>query len=87
MAEAVYALCALTGLACAGLLLRAWLHTRVRLLLWCLLGFAGLALNNVVLFIDKVIAPDLDLSVWRGLPAALGAAVLALGLVWESSRG
>lgn len=84
MAEAVYILCALTSLACAGLLLRGYLATRVRLLFWCLLCFVGLALNNVVLFIDKVIAADIDLSVWRGLPATLGVAALVYGLVWDA---
>lgn len=86
MAEVVYALCALTSLVCAALLLRAWLGSRVRLLLWCLLCFVGLALNNVVLFVDKVVVADVDLSVWRALPAAVGVAVLVFGLVWESSR-
>ena len=85
MAEVVYALCALTSLLCAGLLLRAYLAGRVPLLFWSLLCFVGLALNNVVLFIDKVITPDIDLSVWRGLPAALGVAALVFGLVWESA--
>ncbi len=84
MAEAVYVLCALTSLACAGLLLRAYLDTGVRLLFWCLLCFAGLALNNVVLFVDKVITPDIDLSVWRGLPAALGVLALVYGLIWDT---
>ena len=86
MAETVYALCALTSLACAGLLFRSFVQTRVRLLLWCFICFVGLALNNVVLFVDKVVAPDVDLSVWRGLPAALGVAALVYGLVWERSR-
>jgi hypothetical protein len=85
VAATVYVLCALTSLACAGLLLRAWLDARVPLLFWCLLCFVGLALNNVVLFVDKVVAPDVDLSVWRGLPAALGVAALVFGLVWGSS--
>ena len=84
MAEAVYALCAVTSLGCAGLLLRAYLEARISLLFWCLLCFIGLALNNVVLFIDKVVAPDVDLSVWRGLPAALGVAALVFGLVWQA---
>lgn len=86
MAEVVYVLCALTSLMCAGLLLRAWLASRVPLLFWCLVCFAGLALNNVVLFVDKVVAPDVDLSTWRGLPAALGVAALALSLVWGTKR-
>lgn len=86
MAELVYVLCALTSLACAWLLLRAWRSTRVALLLWCLVGFAGLALNNVVLFIDKVVAPDVDLAAWRGLPATLGVGALVFGLVWDTKR-
>lgn len=86
MAETVYVLCALTSIVCAGLLLRAWLATRVPLLFWCLVCFAGLALNNVVLFVDKVVAPDVDLSAWRGLPAALGVAALAFSLAWGTKR-
>jgi hypothetical protein len=81
MATAVYALCAVTSLVCALLLARAFAASRVRLLLWCAVCFTGLALNNVVLFVDKVVAPDLDLSVWRGLPAALGVMALVYGLV------
>ena len=34
MATLVYALCALTSLACAVLLLRGYLSSRARLLLW-----------------------------------------------------
>ena len=86
MAATVYALCGLASLACAALLARAWSRERVRLLLWCLLCFAGLALNNVVLFVDKVIVTDTDLSVWRALPAALGVAALVFGLVQEAGR-
>jgi len=65
MAETVYVLCALTSLACTALLLRSYAETRVRLLLWSGLCFAGLALNNVILFVDKVVAPDVDLSLVR----------------------
>ena len=81
MAEAVYVLCALASLACVALLARAWLATRAALLLWCLLCFAGFAANNVVLFIDKVVTPHTDLSVWRTLPAALGVMCLVAGLM------
>ena len=54
-AAGVYALCALTSLVCAWLLLRAYQRQRTRLLLWSSVSFAGLALNNVLLFIDLIL--------------------------------
>lgn len=86
MAEAVYVLCGLTNLACVVLLLRSFARTRAPLLFWCLLCFVGLMLNNFGLFVDEVVAPDVDLSVWRGLPAAIGVAALVWGLVRETQR-
>ncbi len=82
----VYALCALTSIACAVLLLRGYRRSGVRLLLWSGLCFAGLALNNVLLFIDVRIVPDVDLSLWRTIPAVIGIAILLFGLIWETSR-
>jgi uncharacterized membrane protein YbjE (DUF340 family) len=84
MAEAIYVLCAVTSLACAGLLFRAWAASRMRLLLWCLVCFVGLALNNALLLVDKVIVDGTDLSAWRALPAALGVGALVYGLIWDA---
>jgi hypothetical protein len=84
MATLVYALCALTSLACAVLLLRGYSASRARLLLWSGLCFAGLALNNILLLIDKRVVPSMDLSLWRTLPAVAGVALLLYGLVWET---
>ena len=84
MATLVYALCALTSLTCAVLLMRGYLHSRVRLLLWAGLCFCGLALNNLLLFVDMRMTPTVDLSVWRSLPALAGLALLIYGLVWEA---
>ena len=84
MATLVYVLCALTSLACAVLLLRGYTQNRVRLLLWAGLCFVGLALNNILLVIDVRVVPEIDLSVWRSLPALAGLMVLIYGLVWES---
>lgn len=84
MATVVYALCALTSLACAVLLLRGYLRSHARLLLWSGLCFAGLAANNLILLVDKRVVPELDLSLWRSLPALAGVAVLLYGLVWET---
>jgi hypothetical protein len=84
MGTLVYALCALTSLACAVLLLRGYFGTRARLLLWSGLCFAGLATNNILLLVDKRLVPTMDLSLWRTLPALAGVALLLYGLVWET---
>ena len=85
MAEAVYLLCALTSVACAALLVRSYLGTRVRLMLWSALCFVGLALNNVILYADLVLLPRTDLWLARTVPALVGVAVLVFGLVWEAT--
>jgi Family of unknown function (DUF5985) len=85
MAAAVYVLCALTSLACAVLLLRAYQSRGVRLLLWSGLAFVGFTAGNMMLVMDRiVIGPALDLSIWRSLPVLAGLAVLIYGLVWDA---
>ena len=84
MAESVYILCMLTSLCCAFLLLRSYRSSRTRLLLWSSLCFMGLALNNMLLFADLVVAPTLDLSLWRNAVALLALVVLTIGLVLDS---
>jgi ABC-type enterochelin transport system permease subunit len=84
MAKAVFLLCALTSLTCAALLLRAYARRHSRLLLWSGLCFVGLALNNGLLVIDRVILPDANLSVVRQIPAVGGIALLLWGLVWDA---
>lgn len=85
MAETVYALCALTSLACAMLLFRGFRASRARLLLWSTVCFVGLAVNNVLLFVDMVVTgPSIDLSLVRTLPAIAGVAALVWGLVWDA---
>jgi hypothetical protein len=79
----VYALCALTSLLCAVLLLRAYVHARVRLLFWSAVGFTGLAITNALVFADFVIVPDFDLSLIRAATACAAITVLLLGLLWE----
>jgi hypothetical protein len=86
MAPAIYALCALTSLLCAVLLLRSYLRTRFRLLLWSGLCFAGLTLNNVVLVLDRFVFTTVDLSLWRLVLALLAIVLLVAGLVLEGDR-
>jgi Family of unknown function (DUF5985) len=84
MAAAVYVLCALTSLACAVLLLRAYHARGVRLLLWSGLAFIGFAFGNIMLVVDRLVVAELDLSIWRSLPVLVGLAVLIYGLVWDA---
>jgi uncharacterized membrane protein len=84
MAPVIYSLCMLTALVCTWLLLRAWRRSGYRLLLWSGLCFAGLTLNNLLLVVDKVVLPAVDLSIWRTSVALVAMAVLLYGLIWES---
>ena len=90
MAATVYILCALTSLACAVMLWRGFAQTRARFLMWSSLCFAGLGVNNVLLFVDKVVLPDVSgfwgvsFPVWRSAAALLGLALLIYGLIWDA---
>lgn len=83
MARLVYLACALLALACAALLLRGYARTRARLLLWSGLCFAGLTLNNALVFVDLVLVPDVSLFTLRNVTGLVSVAVLLVGLIWE----
>jgi hypothetical protein len=85
MAELIYLLCALASTFCALLLIRNYVRTRLRLVLFASLCFAGLALNNVLLFIDLAMVPNIDLSLLRGGVALAAMLLLVVGLVLEES--
>lgn len=84
IARAVYILCALTSLGCAALLVRGYLRSRARLLLWSSLSFAGLAANNILLVVDRLIVPQNDIYMLRLVSALIAVGILLYGLVWES---
>jgi hypothetical protein len=84
MAALIYGLCALTALLCSWLLLQAYRRGRYRLLLWSGLCFAGLTLNNLLLVIDKVVFPQIDMSMPRVSVALLAMTVLLFGLIWDT---
>ena len=84
MAATIYTLCTLTALLCAVMLLRAFGRSRYRLLLWSGLCFVGLTLNNLMLVLDKLAFPDIDLSVVRTVIALAAMIVLLYGLIWEA---
>lgn len=84
MSSITYTLCALVAFLCAYLLLAAYRRQGYRLLLWSGLCFAGFTANNVLLIFDKVVYPDVDLSVYRTSVALLSLMVLLYGLIWDA---
>lgn len=86
MAKVVYLLCAITAVACTWLLLRAYLRTRARLLLWSALCFGGLAANNVLLVLDRLVLTTQDLSTWRLGIAIASILLLVTGLILEGDQ-
>jgi hypothetical protein len=84
VALVVYILSALTSLAVAALLLRGYGRTRARLLLWSALCFAGITLNNILLIVDYLTGPMIDLSVVRSVPALIGLLILIYGMIFDS---
>jgi hypothetical protein len=85
LAHLVYLLCLATSLVCMVLLFRGYRRSRMKLLLWSALCFVGLAVNNLLLFVDLVILPvEIDLLPYR-ICTLLGAiALLLYGFVWEA---
>src|SRR5688572_21592230 len=79
----VYLLCFATSSACAFLLVRSYRRSRARLLLWSALCFAFLALNNLLLVIDLIVLPSVDLRLERLLTALAGIAILLFGFIWD----
>jgi hypothetical protein len=84
VAAVIYSLCALTALICTVMLLQAYRCGGYRLLLWSGVCFAGLTLNNILLVLDKLVFPQLDLSPWRTLVALVAMSVLLYGLIWDA---
>ena len=83
MSETIYILCALTSLACAFLLFRAYGQSRHRLLFWSGLCFSVMTVNNLILVIDKVVYPHADLLLLRQVTALIAVMLLLFGLIYE----
>ncbi|HUN87221.1 MAG TPA: DUF5985 family protein [Terriglobales bacterium] len=83
MAAAVYILGTLVALTCGALLLRGYLRGRRKLLLWSSICFFGLSVSNLLVFLDLVVFPDVDLYVARLITGAIAMMFLLYGLIWE----
>ena len=83
IAEIIYIACAGTCAGCAWLLFRGYVRGGPRLLLWSGLCFVALTVDNMILYVDLVLVPEIDLFYWRTVTAAVGTLIQLLGLVEE----
>lgn len=84
MGVVVYFSCALAALGCAVLLLRAYRRTKTRLLLWSAVCFTFLTLNNMLIAVDLIALPEVNLLILRNLAALAGIACMLWGLIWDT---
>ncbi|MPZ40092.1 MAG: hypothetical protein GEU95_18955 [Rhizobiales bacterium] len=83
-AAAVYFLCFLASAGCSWLLVRSYVNSRTKLLLWSAICFILLALNNFFLFIDLALLPTMiDLSLLRLAIGLSAVSALLYGFIWE----
>ncbi len=80
----VYLMCVATSLLCAYLLARAYRRGRTKLLIWSAVCFALLAVNNLVLTVDVLVLPNIDLTILREVTSLAAVAVLLCGFIWEA---
>lgn len=81
IAKVIYILCAAMSLFCFGLLFRAFLRKRTRVLFACSASFLALALSNVLLVADFVVFPNVDLLLFRNSVTLIGVGLLLWALI------
>lgn len=86
VAELIYLLCGVTSIMCSFMLFRKYRNSPSPLLFWSALGFVGLAANNIILCLDLIVLPGIDLSVLRAIFSLLGLTALVFGLIRETTR-
>jgi len=79
----VYLLCFATSAACAWLLMRSYRRSAARLLLWSGLCFVFLAANNLLVVLDLLVLPNVDMRTPRMLLALAAVSILLFGFVWD----
>jgi len=83
-AGVVYIFGALTCLGCALLLVRGYMRSKMRLLLWSSVFFFALSADNIVIFFDLIVFPEIKFGLLRNLFTLGGLLLLIYGLIFES---
>lgn len=80
----LYLLAIVTSLACTVLLFRGYSTSRVRVLMWSAICFTCLTLNNVLLFLDLIVLPEVDLRIVRHVTALVGVLFMIYGFMYDT---
>jgi hypothetical protein len=81
--EIVYFLCFLSSGLCAYLLVAAFRRRPDRLLLWSAICFCLLAIDNLLVFVDIILLPNISLIALRIATTFIAIIVLLYGFIWE----
>lgn len=79
----IYALCALTALACAVLLLHGARRTGSRMLFWSGLCFVFLTITNALVIVDTHVIVNRELWMLRLTSGLIAISLLLYGLIFE----
>jgi hypothetical protein len=86
MAHLVYILCALISALCTYLLWKRYRLSRNSLLFWSAVCFFGFFVSNIMLVLNNIIFPDINLRLLRLSPILLGLLALIYGLIFKVER-
>jgi hypothetical protein len=81
----VYLLCAATSLGIAVLLYRGARRGGGGLLLWSSFCFFAMSLNNLLLYANYFVFPEIDLLLAARLTTLVGVVLLNVGLIWHAT--
>ena len=82
--DALYLLCFLTSLSCCLLLIRSYRRKQeAGVLLWTAACFVLLAIDNLLVVLDLIVLPTVDLSLPRLVATFLAVSTLLVGFIWE----
>jgi hypothetical protein len=82
-AAIVYLLCFASSVVCAWLLIRGYLGSRARILLWSAICFVLLAVTNLLVVVDILVLPQVDLIYARLLCSLAAVSTLLYGFIFE----
>ena len=81
--NALYLLCFLTSISCCLLLIRSYNMNKSRILLWTAACFVLLAIDNLLVVLDLIALPTIDLTAFRLVAIFFAVTTLLIGFIWE----